>query len=119
MEDNTTTIINKGISHREMLASLLTNEALNDVKLKGTDGVEVPASRFLLAARSHIFRAMFFSEFQEAKSPVVELGFQGNVLQAVVEYIVTDSAEIITAARKRKSTDDTEPPYDFSKRLSL
>jgi hypothetical protein len=33
---------------------------------------------------------MFFGKFGEATSPVVELGFPGNVLRAVVEYIVTD-----------------------------
>jgi BTB/POZ domain len=99
------------ISHYDMLESFLTDKELNDVTLKGTDGVEVSANRFFLAARSKIFRAMFFGKFREAKSPVVNLAFQGIVLRAVVEYIVTDSAEMLNT-KKRKSTDDTIPPYD-------
>jgi hypothetical protein len=38
---------------------------------------------------------MFFGKFREAKSPIVDLGFEGNVLRAVVEYIVTDSTDMI------------------------
>jgi hypothetical protein len=112
IEEISTTSIKKEISHCEMLATFLTDEDLNDVALKGTDGIEVSANRFLLAARSKVFRAMFFEEFREAKSPAVELGFQGNVLRAVVEYIVTDSVEMLTT-RKRKIQDKTKPPYDF------
>jgi BTB/POZ domain len=111
--------INKEISHCEMLASFLTDEELNDVILKGTDGVEVPANRFLLAARSKVFRAMLFSKFREATSPAVQLGFQGNVLRAVVEYIVTDSAEMLKKNKKRKGTEETNPPYDFKNIVSL
>jgi BTB/POZ domain len=83
----------KEISHHEMLACFLTADYLNDAKLKGTDGVEVAANRFLLAARSDIFQAMFFGEFNYVKCPTVELGFQSNLLRAVVEYIVTDSIQ--------------------------
>jgi BTB/POZ domain len=109
----------KEISHHEMLARFLTADYLNDVKLKGTDGVEVPANRFLLAARSHIFQAMFFGEFQEAKCPTVELGFQGNVLRAVVEYIVTDSTEMINTKKKRMSSGETKPDFNFKSIESL
>ncbi|CAB9499143.1 Kelch-like protein diablo [Seminavis robusta] len=94
----------KEISRDEMLASFLTDEALNDVTLKGNDGVEVFANRFLLSARSPVFRAMFLGKFREASSPVVEIDFRGCVLQAVVEYIYTDRAGM-TSCKKRKNED--------------
>jgi BTB/POZ domain len=127
VEDISDSSINKEISHGEMLASFLTDDDLHDVKIKGSDGVEVPANRFLLAARSTIFKAMFFGKFKEAKSPAIKLCFPSDVLRAVVEYIVTDSAEILNMRdsaeigsekkrKKRKSTkgtDETKPPYSF------
>jgi hypothetical protein len=35
--------------------AFLTHEELNDMKLKGTDGVEVPANHFLLTAPSQLY----------------------------------------------------------------
>jgi hypothetical protein len=62
MDDNSndnkeipTSSTQKEISHSEMLASFLTNDYLNEVNLRGTDGIQVPANRFLLAARSETF----------------------------------------------------------------
>ncbi|CAB9529584.1 expressed unknown protein [Seminavis robusta] len=94
----------KEVSLKEMLASFLTDEALNDVSLKGSDGEVVSANRFILSARSPVFRGMFLGKFREASSPVVQLDFQGNILMAVVEYILTDAAKMVNC-KKRKSTD--------------
>ncbi|CAB9525945.1 expressed unknown protein [Seminavis robusta] len=104
------------VSIREMLRSFLTDDALNDVTLKGIDGVEVPANRFLLAARSKVFRGMLLGKFQEASSPVVELGFKGIVLKSVVEYILTDSVQSLNC-KKRKSQDGSS--FDFQMIQSL
>ncbi|CAB9529548.1 expressed unknown protein [Seminavis robusta] len=100
MEGTTTT--DNEISINEMLKSFLTDEALNDMALKGTDGVEVPANRFLLSARSQVFRGMLLGKFQEASLTVVEVGFKGGTLKAVLEYIHTDSVEMLSC-KKRKS----------------
>ncbi|CAB9509776.1 Kelch-like protein 2 [Seminavis robusta] len=100
----------KEISINEMLQSFLTDEALNDVTLRGTDGVEVPANRFLLSARSQVFRGMLLGKFQEALSSVVEVGFKGGTLRAVVEYILTDSAQMLNC-KKRKSQEGRSFDY--------
>ncbi|CAB9519927.1 expressed unknown protein [Seminavis robusta] len=91
----------------EMLAKFLTDDSLNDIILKGTDSVEVPANRFLLSARSEVFKGMLLGKFQEASLPVVELSFTGSVLQAVVEFVLTDDAQILNS-KKRKTTDGEE-----------
>ncbi|CAB9510610.1 expressed unknown protein [Seminavis robusta] len=84
----------------EMLERFLTVESLNDIILKGNDGVEVPANRFLLAARSDVFMGMLLGKFQESSSPVVELGFSGIVLKAVVEFVLTDTAKVLNIKKQ-------------------
>ncbi|CAB9530724.1 BTB POZ domain containing [Seminavis robusta] len=79
----------------EMLAKFLTVDSLNDIILKGNDGVEVPANRFLLAARSDVFMGMLLGKFQESSSAVIELGFPGNVLKGVVEFVLTNTAQVL------------------------
>jgi hypothetical protein len=63
--------------------------------LKGTDGVLVPAVRVVLAIRSKVFRRMLYGDFVEAKKFVVELGYSGEVLRAIVEYICSDTCGIL------------------------
>ncbi|CAB9510603.1 expressed unknown protein [Seminavis robusta] len=84
-----------------MLARFLTVDSLNDIILKGNDGVEVPANRFLLAARSDVFMGMLLGKFQESSSPFVELGFSGSVLKAVVEFVITDTAEVLSCEQRK------------------
>ncbi|CAB9531273.1 expressed unknown protein [Seminavis robusta] len=110
--ETATTLVDKEISIKEMLKSFLTDEALNDVTLKGTDEVEVPANRFLLCARSQVFRGMLLGKFQEASSPVVELGFKGGTLKAVVEYMLTDSADMLSC-KKSENPDVDQISVDF------
>ncbi|CAB9499785.1 expressed unknown protein [Seminavis robusta] len=105
----------KEISRDGMLASFPTGKALTDVTLKGRDGVEVPANRFLLSARSQVFRGMLLGG-PEVSSLGVELDFQGSVLRAVVEYIYTDSAPMLNC-KKRKSPDTRT--FDFEHIQSL
>jgi BTB/POZ domain len=101
---------NIAVSRDEMLERFLTDETLNNVALQGTDGVTVMANSYLLAARSQVFRPMFFGQFHEANSPAVQLGFHSSVLKAVVEYILTDSAGILNC--KKRDTSD-KPALDF------
>ncbi|CAB9508776.1 expressed unknown protein [Seminavis robusta] len=104
------------ISRDQMLSGFLNDEALNDVKLKGTDGVVVMANRFLLSARSQVFRGMLLGKFQEASSPVVDIGFQGGILRAIVEYILTDSAQMLDC-KKRKSREGNSFDFPFVQSL--
>lgn len=78
------------------LTTLLHDEELCDVKLEGTDGVLVCAVRGVLAARSKVFRRMLFGFFAEAsKRDVVQVGYSGKTLEAIVEYCVTDEAKML------------------------
>ncbi|CAB9522020.1 BACK [Seminavis robusta] len=83
------------ISRDSCIASFLTNEALCDLTLKGSDGVTVIANRFWLAARSNVFRSMLLGDFLESKQDVIPLNYKGCVLKALVEYIVMDSPGIL------------------------
>jgi hypothetical protein len=83
------------ISIQEALRSLLTDKELSDLKLKGTDGVLVPAVRAMVAARSLVFRGMLYGDFAEAKQSVVDVQYSGEVLEAIVEYIYSDTATIL------------------------
>ncbi|CAB9516557.1 expressed unknown protein [Seminavis robusta] len=108
-EENAATIKNRQLpvayceTPDEMLERFLTDDSLNDVILKGTDGVEVPANRFLLSARSDVFKGMLLGKFQEASSPAIELGFPGSVLKAVVEFVLTSSAQILNCKKRKVS----------------
>ena len=98
------------ISREEMLSSFLTDDVLNDVSLRSTDGVLVRTNRFFLSARSKVFRGLFCGQFQEATSDVVQIGYKGGVLKAVVEYIISDSPAILQVDTNENSP---EPPYEM------
>ena len=84
------------VSLKDAFAKFLTEEKFMDVVLQGKDGEQVPANRCILASRSEVFRQMLFGSFKEASlaENVISIGYDGNILRAVVEYICTDSAEI-------------------------
>ena len=85
------------ISRDAALRRLLTDESLADVALKGTDGVQVFSSACLLAARSDTFRSLLYDDSDGGKdATTVSIGYKGCVLQAVVEYILTDTAAFVT-----------------------
>jgi BTB/POZ domain len=71
------------------LRSLLTREDLSDVTLRGSDGILVLANRNILARRSSVFFGMLYGPFKEASNPVVDVGYEGKVLQAIVSYMRT------------------------------
>jgi hypothetical protein len=83
------------ISREEAIRSLFTDEKYADLTLKGTDGRLVKAHRAMLAARSLVFDRMLYGDFSEASQKVVDVGYSGQVLQAIVEYINTDTAAIL------------------------
>ena len=60
-------------SRLEAFAAILKEDDFHDVALKGKDGVIVHANRFVLAARSLVFRKMLLGNFTEASSEVVNI----------------------------------------------
>jgi hypothetical protein len=93
-------VFNKGASSTEItlksaLRTLFTDPSLSDVNLEGTDGLMVHANRCILAARSQVFRDMLFGDCLEADNNAVRLGYDSEILKSVVEYCLTDDAELI------------------------
>lgn len=87
---------NEAEGHRSLLSDLkshLLDDEVSDVVLQGVDGVNVVAVRALLAMRSIFFKTLFFGSFRERGSDCVSLGYNGLVLQAVVEYCFTDEVK--------------------------
>lgn len=71
------------------LLAALTDGDLADVSLVGHDGAEIPACRFVLAARSRVLKRMLYGNFREAKSnnPKIDLlDYSGQTLRMVVKY---------------------------------
>ena len=83
------------ITRKQANEKLLTDELMSDVKLRGVDGKTVLAIRSLLAARSTVFQSMLYGSFEEAKKDIVDIGnYNGNVLQYLVEFIVTEDSKL-------------------------
>eukprot|EP00559_Dactyliosolen_fragilissimus_P007440 CAMPEP_0184869890 /NCGR_PEP_ID=MMETSP0580-20130426/35710_1 /TAXON_ID=1118495 /ORGANISM="Dactyliosolen fragilissimus" /LENGTH=406 /DNA_ID=CAMNT_0027371685 /DNA_START=66 /DNA_END=1286 /DNA_ORIENTATION=- len=62
-------------------------EEMHDVDLVGYDGVRVPAVRFLLGARSEVFRKMLYGEFKEGSSSEVCMPkYSQQVLMKITDY---------------------------------
>lgn len=77
------------------LRVLVADEDLSDVILRGNDGVAVPAARLMLAARSDVFKKMFFGNFAETRSEDVGLNYSGVTLRAMVHFCFTDELKIV------------------------
>jgi hypothetical protein len=108
------------ITREEAIRNLLMDEDLSDLLLVGTDGVAVRSNRCMLASRSKVLRGMLYGDFSEASSSSVSLGYKGEILQTVVEYIYTDKCEIsnecnIELARTVVSLADAANYFDLPK----
>jgi BTB/POZ domain len=73
-----------------VLQSLLTMEDLFDLTLRGSDGTLVRANRCVLASRSSVFLGLLYGPFKESSNSVVDVGYEGKVIQALVKYIYTN-----------------------------
>jgi BTB/POZ domain len=70
------------------------NDDLHDVTLIAAGGVEVAACRWVLAARSSVFRRMLYGSFREAKSSsICLLGYAEPILRAIVHYCHYDTLD--------------------------
>ncbi|CAB9512692.1 BACK [Seminavis robusta] len=81
------------------VTKMLEDATFHDVTLVGNDGVKVGANRTFLGARNPVFRRMLFGGFTEATSREVNLGHPGAVVKAIVEYVHTDTAGVLTVPR--------------------
>jgi BTB/POZ domain len=69
------------------LLSALECDDMKDVSLIAQDGEQIRACRFLLAARSKMFKRMLYGNFKESTSNQIEMRqYSGSVLEAVVEF---------------------------------
>jgi hypothetical protein len=100
------------ISRTDAMRSLLTNHELSDLTLRGTDGALVIANRCLLASRSPVFCSMLFGPFAEASKTTVDLGYDGVILQAIVEYIYMDHIPELEAKTEEEEDGDDEADDD-------
>lgn len=113
----TTSTTSKELSLNEAIQLLLVDDELSDLTLQGNDGNIVKANRCILAARSIIFRKMLYGDFQEATNNVIKINaFTGNVLQALVEYIYTDTSCVL---KEKEPTDGMTPETFVHRLLSL
>lgn len=66
----------------------------HDVNLIAAGGAVVPACRFVLAARSTVFRRMLYGSFREAKSSSIALlGYAEPILKAIVYFCHTNALD--------------------------
>mmetsp|Transcript_6424 Transcript_6424/g.9516 ORF Transcript_6424/g.9516 Transcript_6424/m.9516 type:complete len:448 (+) Transcript_6424:50-1393(+) len=72
----------------------VANAELSDINLKCADGINVATSRFILAARSRVFRRMLYGNFAESKSNEVPVMFPSTVVRPLVNYCISD--EVVT-----------------------
>ena len=108
------------ITRNEAIEALLTDPALADVQFRGKDGVIVFANRGMLAARSRVFRRMLFGNFQEsnmntAQSKILDVGYKGDVMTIIFEFVCKEDADIfhmVEPRKNKKNKKDEVPPTD-------
>jgi hypothetical protein len=103
------------LSRDGALLSLLMREDLSDVTLRASDGTLVIANRCILASRSPVFWGMLYGPFKEASNTVVDIGCEGKVLRAIVNYIYTDKLSACpTNTNSQEEKADTGDENDTS-----
>lgn len=72
------------------LISSIDDEAMLDIMLVANDGGEIPASRFVLGARSTVLQKMMFSEGRMGGSSELKLDYSSKVVRTLVHYCRTN-----------------------------
>lgn len=88
------------------LLDAMVDEAFFDTILVGTDNVEVACTKFMLAARSPIFKRMFFGGFQEQRSYRICLDYPSVVLKVLIKYCYSDEVDLDLILDAESLTDD-------------
>lgn len=94
----------------------LDNEALHDVRLIGTDNVEIPCAKFVLAIRSPVFQRMFFGDYRERDSDSVKLDYHYIVLNTLIKYCYSDLLDFKLILNAESSMTDEEVTLLFDLR---
>ena len=68
------------------LLRAVQDEEMTDLALVGCDGAAIPASRFVLSARSPVLKRMLCGSFRESSAQEIPLEYDGIILEAIVEY---------------------------------
>ena len=89
MMEGKTNQINKPDDVTKCLLDSLHNPEFCDIKIVGSDGGVIAASKLLLRLRSSYFHCMFSqqSNFVESRDATVELPFTKAVLEKLVRYL--------------------------------
>jgi hypothetical protein len=87
----------------DLLEYLMTDDSLSDVSLRCTDGQVVTANRCILAGRSIIFRQLLGSGTGGGS---LRVDYNGEVMKAVVEFVYTDSTNILRTALQKANNQD-------------
>jgi len=72
------------------IAANLGNDDLTDFTLVAKDGTRIPAARFVLGARSPVFRSLLFGNGKEARSDMIVCGYSGTVVRGLVDFCSKD-----------------------------
>lgn len=81
------------VPHKDLLSKLLKEPAFSDITLEGIDGMTVAANRYILASKSKVLQELLLSS-GTAKAHF-QIHFSSSILEAVVEYVYTDTAQIL------------------------
>ena len=76
------------------LRTALTDEALHNVALVGTDSLAANANKTILGMRSPVFKRMFWGNFSERDCPRVDMNYPSVVLRVIVTYCYTDELDL-------------------------
>ena len=81
----------------------LRNEAdLSDATLISSDGERFPVHKLVLASRSDYFKTLFYGKFRTA-DVVINVPFDGSVLEAILSFCYTDAFNDITAGLTKEN----------------
>lgn len=72
------------------ILSKIGAEGLTDIVLLSNDGGQVPASRFVISARSAVFQSLLFRTGENLNQQVLQLDYSTNIVQALVKYCCTN-----------------------------
>jgi len=99
---------------KQDMRTAMEDTDLHDVTLIGTDGLQVPAIKSVLAIRSPVFRRMFAGDFRERTGDTVSMDYNGLVLRLIVKYCFLDEIDLDLLA-----TDEEECMSDAEATLTV
>lgn len=100
------------------LISGVDNESMVDIMLLANDGGEIPASRFVISARSTVLQRTLFKENVDQRE--LKLDYSTNVVRALVKYCSTnDLADDVWRPRNESVARELIHLYDAANTYEL